>query len=249
LPALFLAAVMLADCHKAPLNPWVPVPSARFAGRAFGDTMTMRTSIVALDTVREVVVFRLAAPAHLVMLEVTPGVSIEQLQPIVGSKTLQQSAGEHMVTTMDSSLAAEESELLRREVYERCTDEAELRAGRRPIARPPVRRDSTGKVSPESAGEQLRAEAAEARVREADLEACKRTAARLPATPTRKTARRGEHYLVILASQSPLSGVEVAERLRTLSVVGSDVATTIEAIGAGIFVGRPGTWSGYYVSR
>jgi hypothetical protein len=63
-----------------------------------------------------------------------------------------------------------------------------------------------------------------------------------------KSTRSGEHYLVVLSSSTGYSGTELAERVAALSVTGSDVATTIEAIGAGLFVGRDGRWSGYYVS-
>jgi hypothetical protein len=244
---VLLAATPLAACHRAPANPWVPVPSPRFAGRAFGDTTALRASVVAMDTVRDVVVYTLSAPAHLVMLDVSPGVSIEQLYPAVGARTRLQDAGEHMATTMDSSLVVEQSEAVRDE-YQRCIERAaDAARGKRGFMRPPLVRDSSGKVTPASAEAQRSYDNAEVGPSQADLGAC-RTRASAP-RPVRKPVRNGEHYLVVLATGQPVTGVEVAERLKTLAVVGSDVATTIEAIGAGLFVGRPGSWSGYYVSR
>jgi hypothetical protein len=63
----------------------------------------------------------------------------------------------------------------------------------------------------------------------------------LPRTPA-------DRYLVVLASSSRLTSAQLAERLSTLTAVGSDVATTIEALASGLYVGLPGTWSGGYVA-
>jgi hypothetical protein len=249
LTALSLTA-LVAACHTAPVNPWISVPSAGFAGRAFGDTVGLRTSIVAMDTVRDIAVFALAAPAHLVVLDVRPGVSIEQLQPMIGAQTVLQAAGEHMVATVDSTAQKDEAARLAPQAYE-CVDLAEMTARRRNAYKPPVVRDSSGKVTAASAEAQRRFEDAGSSVGSADVSGCSRALAANSSrmSPARKSSRVGEHYLVLLASQSPVSGTEVAERLKTLSVIGSDVATTIEAIGAGLFVGHAGSWSGYYVSR
>jgi hypothetical protein len=242
---------LLAACHVAPVNPWITVPSARFAGRAFGDTAGLRASIVAMDTVRDVAVFALSAPAHLVVLAVRPGVSIEQLQPGVGARTVLQAAGEHMVATIDSTAQKDEAARLARLAYDECVDRAEMTARRRNAYKPPVVRDSSGKVTAASAEAQRRFDDEGGGVGSADLSGCSRalTSNTSRSAPARQASRAGEHYLVLLASQSAISGTEVAERLRTLSVIGSDVATTIEAIGAGLFVGHAGPWSGYYVSR
>lgn len=241
--------MLLAACHAAPVNPWVTVPSARYAGRAFGDTVGLRASIVAMDTVRDVAVFTLSAPAHLVVLDVRPGVSIEQLQPGIGARTMLQSAGEHMVATVDSTRLRDEVARLAQQAYDQCIDRAEMTARRRAANKPRTVRDSSGKASAASAEAQRRYDEQTLGASDADMAACSRSRASDSPKFVRKAARAGEHYLVVLASQAPVSGSEVAERLRTLSVVGSDVATTIEAIGAGLFVGRAGAWSGYYVSR
>ena len=246
---LLCAVAPLAGCRRAPVNPWVSVPSARFAGRAFGDTVTMRASIVALDTLRDVVVFTLSAPAHLVVLDVTPGVSIDQLHPGVGTTSRRQDAGEHMVAVADSVMSTDEAALLATQAFDQCIDRAEIAARRRPANRPQVVRDSTGKPTPASVEAQRRFDEAQLKPSSGEIAACRRQADAQKARPARRAVRTGEHYLVVLAAQSSISGVDVAERLRTLSVVGSDVATTIEAIGAGLFVGRPGSWAGYYVSR
>ena len=248
LGALVLPSLVTA-CRTAPLNPWVSVPSARFSGRAFGDTATLRTTIVAMDTVRDIAVYTLSAPAHLVVLDVRPGVSIDQLHPATGSRSVLQGAGEHMVTMVDSSAAQEESLRLARLAYEQCVDRADVAARKRPMPRPPLVRDSSGKVTEASAEARRRYDEQETRANAADVSGCSRAAVPKPARVARKETRAGEHYLVVLASRSPVSGTEVAERLKGLSVVGSDVATTIEAIGAGLFVGHPGPWSGYFVSR
>ena len=46
----------------------------------------------------------------------------------------------------------------------------------------------------------------------------------------------------------PLSELDLNERLASLSTVAQDVSTAIEAVAAGLFVGHPGSWAGYYVS-
>ena len=251
--SLTLAAVLLpglaAACRSAPLNPWVSVPSAGFSGRAFGDTATLRATIVAMDTVREVAVYTLSAPSHLVVLDVRPGVSIDQIHPIAGARSVLQDAGEHMVSLLDTSAAHEDALRLARLGYEQCVDSVEMSARRRPATRPPLVRDSSGRVTPASAAARQRYDEAESSANRSDISACTRAAMPQAARVARKGARTGEHYFVVLASRSPVSGTEVAERLRGLSAVGSDVATTIEAIGAGLFVGHPGPWSGYFVAR
>lgn len=248
LAALALPA-LVAACRPAPLNPWVSVPSARFSGRAFGDTATVRATIVAMDTVREVAVYTLSAPAHLVVLDVRPGVSIDQLHPIAGARSVLQDAGEHMVSLLDTSAAHEEALRLARLAYEQCVDGVEMKARTRQEPRPPLVRDSSGKVTAASAAARQRYDEAESSANRSDISACSRAAVPKAARVARKGARVGEHYFVVLASRSPVSGTEVAERLKGLSVVGSDVATTIEAIGAGLFVGHAGPWSGYFVAR
>ncbi|MBL0169174.1 MAG: hypothetical protein IPP90_00385 [Gemmatimonadaceae bacterium] len=51
-----------------------------------------------------------------------------------------------------------------------------------------------------------------------------------------------------MTSSSPIPLSQLYERLATLTAVAPDVATTIEAIAAGLFVGVKGTWGGYFVA-
>jgi len=242
-----VAFALVAACHHAPGNPLVTVPSAGFAGRAFGDTVTMRTRIVALDTVRNMVMFTVSAPSHIVLLDVSPGISIEPLYPDLRSRSLLKKPGEHRIAAMDSTLTSDDV-LLIEAAYARCVAQAtRVSESRRRTSRPQLKRDSAGRVIPSSVDRQNEFDMTEMKSGAAAEASCRRSA-RL-ARPRAKFGRQGEHYLVVLASHSSLSGAEVALRIKGLAVVGSDVATTIEAIGAGLFLGSPGSWSGYYVNR
>jgi hypothetical protein len=65
---------------------------------------------------------------------------------------------------------------------------------------------------------------------------------------TRLPARApADRYLVVLSSSSGVSLVALNERLSQLTTVGSDVATTIEAIAAGIFIGYAEHWGGAFI--
>jgi hypothetical protein len=237
----------LAGCKSAAVNPWVAVPSAKFSGRAFGDTATIRTSIVALDTLRDVVVFNLSAPAHVIVLDVSPGKAISPLYPELGSRSILQGAGEHMLQAVDPAASAERDARAASEEA-RCIDQAERIARQRAAKRrPQVRRDSAGRVIQSSVDEQSEHDMRNGGVDAATLRACRARGESVQYST--KSARTGEHYLVVISSPAAYSGTELAERIASLAVTGSDVATTIEAIGAGLFVGRTGAWSGYYVSR
>jgi hypothetical protein len=246
LVCIAFAGLLLAGCRSAVVNPWVTVPSARFAGKAFGDTATMRMSIVAIDTLRDVVVIDLATPAHLVVLDVIPGRSISPLNPELGSRTLLQGSGEHMIAAIDPA-TAEDRRAVAASEYRRCVDQAESVARQRSTkSRPPLKRDSTGRISQSSIDAQNEHDRQTGGVDAVTLRNC-RTRADMTRS-TIRSARKGEHYLVVFSSPTGYSGTDLAERIAGLSVTGSDVATTIEAIGAGLFVGRAAAWSGYYVS-
>jgi hypothetical protein len=115
-------------------------------------------------------------------------------------------------------------------------------------ARPPVRRDSTGRIIQSSIDAQAEYDRQGDGPGATAINAC-RTRANMIRNTRAKAVRKGEHYLVVLSSPTAFAATELAERIAGLSVTGSDVATTIEAIGAGLFVGRADRWSGYYVSR
>ena len=57
-----------------------------------------------------------------------------------------------------------------------------------------------------------------------------------------------ERYLMVLTSTVPVTLADLEERLAGLTAVAPDVGLTIEAIAAGIFAGRGGTYGGTWVA-
>jgi hypothetical protein len=151
------------------------------------------------------------------------------------------------VVAVDPSTAAERAAIAQSE-YNRCVDRAEAAARARSArSRPPVKRDTAGRVIQSSIDAQSEHDMRTGGVDATTVRNCRTNADKIGSA--QKSPRQGEHYLVVLSSSSPYSGTELAERIAGLAVTGSDVPTTIEAIAAGLFVGRARSWSGYYVSR
>lgn len=236
--------------HSAASEPGSPP----LVSHAFGDTATYGIKILSLDRQREVAKVSLGAPSELIVLAVVPGREIELIVPselpmqaphgtyAKGVATVGMQRYDDQPRPVDASADAQA-----RLAYNRCMQQVQAAAQRLAQSRRQVKRDSTGKVI-EDSGRDPTADLDQVARMERQCDRYDTTTNRT-APPTRMPARApADRYLVVLASSSRLSVDQVGERLTTLTAVGSDVATTIEAIAAGLYAGLPGKWSGTYVA-
>ncbi len=248
-------ASAIVGCHGGTRTAVSPSPSTTSAstpptllpGHAFGDAATLSgVRVLLFDPAKEQVRVTTTNPKNLIVLAVVPGREIEVVQP--GDYPVRRER-EKDVFTIDMRRASDEitpedaAAITRtRLAYDRCIKQAEATAAR--IAQQKarsVRRDSTGKVI---GGGPTAPDIVDTRScdRLSQHSAVKRTPTFLPARAP------ADRYLVVLTSTSPISRTQLYERLATLTAVAPDVATTIEAIAAGLYVGVKGTWGGYFVA-
>ena len=231
----------------SPSTTGASTPSALLAGHAFGDAATVRTMhVLSFDPAKEQVRVSTTNPKNLIVLAVVPGREIEVVQPgdypirrerVKDEFTIDMRRASDEITPEDAAAIARA-----RLAYDRCVRQADATAAR--IAQQKarsVRRDSTGKVigGGTAAPDMVDTRSCD---RLSQNSAVKRTPTFLPVrTPA-------DRYLVVLTSTSPISRTQLYERLATLTAVAPDVATTIEAIAAGLYVGVKGAWGGYFVA-
>ncbi len=241
----------LAGCHSAATSkPIVLTNGVEVRGKGFGDTLAFRPRIIAIDRVDERAAVTLATPAHIVLLGIIPGREIELIDPadpMTSSKKLGGTFAISMQRFEVDAAAAAASEKRRSDDARRC--EAESRARQQQAernAKNSQKRDSSGRII---SGPSM-AEAAIAG--STDTRGCsvQRSSSYSEKTPRKRIAPRtaADRYLVMLVSSSPVSWEFLNERLATLTAVGADAATTIEAIAAGLYVGTEGKWAGYFVA-
>lgn len=222
--------------------------------RAFGDTARYGLQVVSFDRQKEVAKVSLRAPAELIVLAVIPGREIELIVPSDLARSSHASFGKGVSNiqmarwedTPRSSTAAGDAQ--RAAEYNRCVVQAEATARRMAAARRPVKRDSTGKVieGTEPGGADI-SDVSQLTAQCSKLDPNR--SSNRPPPPVRMPPRTAaDRYLVVLASSMPFTSAQLGERLATLTAVGSDVSTTIEAIAAGLYAGLPGGWSGGYVA-
>ena len=192
------------------------------------------------SAIEERAVLDVEPSAHLIVLAVRPGRDIELIVPGEADRALSKKSGRLTLALTRyingnpdaNTIGAAQAEL----AYERCVANAENTAERQARARA-QRRDSSG--GRQAASPAVGAAAA----------ACRRPVvarpSKLVALPPREPSER---YLVVLASATALSAEQINTRLATLTAVAPDVATTIEAIAAGLFAGVPGTFTGLFAN-
>ena len=213
------------------------------SGFSLGDTVSFPLRVTAFDPVQERVKVSVGHPANLIALEVSPGRSIT----IVDLPSSKAPRGYRELSTIDevdpTSIITASAE------YTRCVDDAIRLATPRPQARrrPPVKRDSTGKPLPDQAPEPIY-EPAEKPVPTDRI----KTTCRARVNEARRALNKQldvERYVLILASDATFTRAQLIERLNSLSVVASDVRSTMDAIATGIFAGRAAKWSGFTIAR
>lgn len=247
--AMLMALALLGACSHAP-SPAVatasPTASATTIGRAFGDSSAFGARVVSFEPTKSSAIYRLDTPAYVVLLEVVPGKSIELIAPRVNSAPVMASRGPHQIDTFvpDDSSAARATD-----TYQTCFDNGMRALTPKSTPRPrPVKRDSTGRLAGPPDKERIDQAIEPSRAAVQDLERrCRRAA---QGTARAASARRtGERYLLMLATDSPITGVQIMARINTLTVTASDIPSTMEAIADGLFADRKQTWSGYYVTH
>ncbi len=238
----------LAACQHTPnahLSP-ASIPSKpSLAGHAIGDSLKFSVGILTLDRTREIATVFVRRADNVIVLAVIPGRDIEVIFP--GNMTVQKLSAPNTFRfgmqrfEVSTRPVGPEAEARARQAYDQCQMRRVAELRRAAAASRAVRRDSTGK----SVGAPVSAE------RESPPVSCD-----LLGQPAGKEVfmqplpprEPRERYLVVLSSSSPVTELELNERLSTLTTIASDVSLTIEAIAAGIYAGKIGAWGGSYVS-
>lgn len=225
---------LLSACRAPQTGSAIPLA----ASRTFGDTNTVKVRLLSLDPTEEVARATLGANAYLVVLGVRPGRDIELISPEENQSARPTGAGSVTLSLRRYEAPSPDANLRAEAEYERCVAAAEGAARRREQTRT-AKKDSTGRVIPGTGSSSVTTPAMG--------NSCRRPMAQVKAV--RMALREpGERYLVVLASTQPIPYLQLSARLETLTAVAPDVATTIEAIAAGIYAGQPGTFSGAFVS-
>jgi len=225
-------AVVLGACHHAATTRGIPTDQSG----PIGDTTAFRPRILNIDRHSNRVTFELAAPAHVIMLAVVPGKTIEPVGRIL-SDASESEAGQYEVTvaapqattTQPSSWTIQDHA-----AYDRCVAAARRSLPKKVV----VRRDSTGKQIAETTREVDDASREIEAERRCEAATDRRQRPAMPSTD--------ERYLVVLASSTPMTLVELLARLDATTVTADDVSSTISAIADALYVGRKAIWSGYY---
>lgn len=227
----FVLLVAGLACHHAS-----PSSLAEKEGQLIGDTTAFSPRLLGIDRVRNRVTFSVAQPAYLVLLSVAPGKSIQAVGGIPADTTITE-AGKHVLSVMTQREAANQSSAWSaadHADYNRCVNQ-----GRRALPKKTVvRRDSSGKTVTE------RTELEEP-AREFEVE--RRCEAAINQRTRQAVYDLSDRYLVLLASNAPLTFMQVVARLDAITVYAEDVRSTIASIAEALYVDRRAVWSGHYM--
>jgi len=209
-----------------------------------GDASASGVRIVKLDAARARLTYGLERPAYVVLLSVDPGQSILPIatsaQPVLaGVQTTSVAIPDAQQPLRMITVAGRQIPASTREVFEACVQRTTKPPSTRRVRRQ-VRTDSTGR--PVDGGPLYEdVDVPGVDVEKAERICADRTAARAPTHP------RPAGYLVLLASNVPLTWLEIDERLRKFSVTAEDARGTIQAVAEGLYTGHQAQWAGAYV--
>lgn len=242
---IWIAASIASGCASPRVRP-MDAALALSVGHPFGDTAMVNSRAIAFDSTRGELVVELSKSSHLMVLEVRLGQTLAVLHPSPRTNTTQRAAGQHRIRLQNPG--AVNVRTVADAETEQCV-ERELSAAdtRRSAQRPAEQSDSKGKPT---AGSKA-AQAEFSRPTFGDEQAARRRCVSAAATrpPAATPVPLGTRYFLLLAATKKMSGAELSKRIAGLSGVGSDVASSIDAIATGVFVGYQTDWSGYYVRR
>jgi hypothetical protein len=187
---------------------------------------------------RNRVTFELAAPAHVIMLAVVPGKTIDPVGRILGD-TSESEAGMYEVTVVPPQPAVMQPSswtIQDHAAYDRCVA----------IARRSVRKQTEVVVRHDSAGEPIGETTRQVPDASAEIEAERRCEAATDRQQRAVMPSTDDRYLVVLASSTSMTLTDLLARLDATTVTADDVSSTISAIADALYVGRKAIWSGYY---
>jgi hypothetical protein len=224
--------VLVAGCHRAPHAPNL----GRNEGRRVGDTAAFAPRLIDIDRARHRVTFQVNVPAYVLLFSVVPGKTV---QPLGGPSTAITPPGRHSVTAVpkDELVKPDPSAwtISQQVEYERCVARGRAALPKKTV----VRHDSTGREFVE------RTDAPQDPSREFAIERrCENAANQLAPAATTVPADR---YLVVLASNTPLTLIEIAQRIEAMTVYTDDVESAIASITQSLYGDRRAIWSGHYI--
>ena len=233
---LLLISASLGACHAGPPPQQNVRPST---GYTAGDTTAFGPRLLNVDTRRQTVTFKIDAPAQVILVEVTPGVSAVPVGALT-SDTTRAEPGAHTMKFVASIVSSAPRGpatwgSLDQADYDRCVSVRTRSLPKKRI----VRTDSTGKTTTEP-GYELDDPAAEVAVERS----CEAAVNRAPAN---KPPPRPTRFLVLLASNTPLMLSDAITRFEGMRSIPTDVASSVEAVAAALYGDRNGVWSAHYV--
>jgi hypothetical protein len=234
---LFLLVVVLGACHQGATSRASIGPKA---GQSIGDTAAFGERLLNIDARGPSVTFQVTAPAHVLLVSVTPGVSAVPIGALTSDTTLAD-PGIHTMRFVPEpralgpgpSVASWGS--LDQTDYDQC-----VRARTRGLAKKRVvRTDSAGKTSVDVTNEPDDPQ------QEIDVERrCEANVNNRLKSHTSVAAR----FLVLMASNTPLMLSEAIQRFEAMRGIPSDVTLAVNAVASTLYGDRRGTWSAHYVA-
>jgi hypothetical protein len=186
------------------------------------------------------VTFQISAPAHVLLLSVTPGESAVPIGALTSDTTLAEPGIHNMRfvpvprTPVPTASVASWGSLDQTD-YDRC-----VRTGSRGLAKKRVvRTDSTGKTSVNVTNEPDDPQQV------FDVERrCERNVNRRLTTNTSAPPR----FLVLMASNTPLMLSDAIKRFEAMRNIPTDVTVAVNAVATTLYGDRRGTWSAHYLA-
>ena len=232
---LLILAATLGACHPAARRPSLGPK----AGQMVGDTTAFGPRLLDIDARAPFVTFEVTAPAHVLLISVTPGESAIPIGALASDMTLAE-PGIHRLRfvpvprtpspapSVSSWGSADQTD------YDRC-----VRAGsRRMPKRRVVRTDTAGRTV------QVSNEPVDPK-EEVDIERrCEGNINRR----LKSTASPPPRFLVLIASNTPLMLADAIQRFETMRNIPGDMTAAVNAIASTLYGDRKGIWSAHYIA-
>ena len=234
-PLLVLVAT-LGACHQsAPRSTIGPT-----AGQTIGDASAFGARLLNINERGPFVTFQISAPAHVLLVSITPGESAVPIGALTSDTSLAEPEIHNMrfvpapraqvpTPTVASWGSIDQND------YDRC-----VRAGSRGLTKKRVvRTDSGGKTTSEATNEpdDPQQEFDVERRCESNINARLKTHS---TTPPR--------FLVLMASNTPLMLADAIKRFETMRDIPRDMTLAVNAVASTLYSDRKGTWSAHYIA-
>jgi hypothetical protein len=217
-----------------------------------GDTTAFAPRILSVDQQRNQVTFEVNAPAHVLLVSVSPG---EFAIPVgalpdralaeAGTQTLAivpgQSTPASVIPGQSTPAGVMSWGSLDQQDYERCVSRGRRSLPKRRVVSTST--DSTGKTSVVTSDELDDPHDEVALDQRCEAGGNKRTTR----AATQAAAPRATRYLVLLASDMPVMLADVIKRFEEMRNIPTDVPSVVSNVAAALYGDRKGIWSAYYV--